>query len=62
MLKSYAVIMLPNFDRSWFEDRIVSSKNSLRLLLLGGQYANKILDFLFLIAISPKMLSVFLVS
>ena len=47
MLKSPTVIMLSNFDRGWFADWVVSSKNSFRLLLLGGLYANKVPQYLF---------------
>ena len=36
ILKSTAMIRLSNFDRKWFEDWVVFSKNSFRVLLLGG--------------------------
>ena len=45
-LKSPATKMFPNFVRSWFADWVTSSKNSFRLLLLGGLKANKIPHFL----------------
>ena len=54
MLKTPAMIVLSNFDRSWFADWVVSSKkkiikNSFKLWLLGGLYASKTPHFLFLI-------------
>ena len=45
MLKSPAM-MLSNFDRNYFADWVVFSKNSSRLL--GGLWANEIPHFLFL--------------
>ena len=55
MLKAPAMIMLSIFDRSWFADWVVSSRNIFRLLLLGGLSVKKIPHFLFLIVISTQM-------
>ena len=62
MLKAPGMIMLSIFDRSWFADWVVSSRNIFRLLLLGGLPVKKIPHFLFLIVISTQMFSVFRVS
>ena len=62
MLKAPGMIMLSIFDRSWFADWVVSSRNIFRLLLLGGLSVKKIPHFLFLIVISTQMFSVFRVS
>ena len=62
MLKAPGMIMLSIFDRSWFADWVVSSRNIFRLLLLGGLSVKKIPHFLFLIVISIQMFSVFRVS